>query len=381
MRARAERVMWSVLVLGGVLAGCAHTPAQPSPDRIGEALAHAQSRYLDGHWLQSAEALEAAAAQARASQDTRLKRVELEWARVLVDLGRRDRTKGDRALVLLEGLRSGSSDSDRALLADVLLHTGRVHYWRKLIGNEGDWERPLTLFREAHAQYASHRNVRGEGESLFYVALVHQFREQWAEARTLFERSLALSRQARDLVGQGYTLRHLGYLEDREGRLDQALALHRQALEAREAAGWRVGAAFQAIAVGDVLCVRQGSCAEAEPLYSRAASLAAELGDPILTAEASLGLGRAAWARRDGGSARSHLAAARAAAETGGDAVIGATVALIRAEVLHAAGDDAEARRTLERARASLERSGQEEMRGELDQALSKLAGSTPRPQ
>jgi tetratricopeptide (TPR) repeat protein len=278
--------------------------------------------------------------------------------------------------VLAELEKSPAGQREPVLRAAALLQKGRVYYWRKLIQNEGEWERCSALFRESLALREAHGDTRGQAESLFYLGLVHQFQDGFETARPYFERSLARAREAGDALQQSFALRHLGFAAEESGRLDEALEHHREALALREQVGFRWGVLFQSVAVGDVLCVRKKECAAAEPYYSQAAALARELDEPLAEAEARMGLGRVAGSRHDAPAARKHFEVALAAARQASDAVGEAQVALALSEVLVTEGERAEARRVLESARESLVRAGQGDKGREVEDALARLGGS-----
>ncbi|QRN95244.1 tetratricopeptide repeat protein [Archangium violaceum] len=366
------------LVVGALALACAGPRANgPVEDRIGAALAAAPADLLASRWMESARALEGAARDARASGDPRLPQVELAWGSVLVELGRKDREVRARALAILTALEEGpAGQRDPVLRGAALLHKGRVYYWRKLIQNEGEWDHCLSLFRESLALREAHGDTKGVAESLFYVGLVHQWREGFEAARPFFERSLERAREAGDALQQSFSLRHLAFADEEAGRLEQALEQHRRALSLREEVGYRWGVMFQAVAVGDVLCMRGNDCVAAEPYYARAAELSRELNEPLGAVEAHMGLGRVARARGDGSRARQHFEAAVEAARQASDAVSEGRAALALSEVLVAGGDRAEARRVLEAAWRVLTRSGQQEQGREVKDALGRLGDS-----
>ena len=349
----------------------------PARDVIGEALAAAPADYLASRWEASARRLEAAAREARSKEDPRLPRVALEWGRVLVELGRRNRAVGDQALVVLTALEeSPAAQQDPVLRAAAMVQRGRVYYWRKLIQNEGEWERCHTLFREALALSEEHRGAKGQAEALFHVGLVYQLQMGLKRARPFFERSLAAAREAGDPLQQASAHRHLGFADEEAGQWDEALAHHQQALSLREQMKFSRGVMFQLSSVGHVLCVGKQDCAAAEPYFLRAAVLALELDEPLGEVEARMGLGRVAQARNEGLMARKQFDAALLAARRAGDLVSEAQVGLALSEVLAEAGQRAESLRALETAWELLVRSGQSHKSREVVNALIRLRGS-----
>jgi tetratricopeptide (TPR) repeat protein len=280
-------------------------------------------------------------------------------------------------LVVLTALEeSPAAQQDPLLRAAAMVQRGRVYYWRKLIQNEGEWERCLTLFREALALSEEHRSAKGQAEALFHVGLVYQLQRGLKRARPFFERSLAAAREAGDRLQQSSAHRHLGFADEEAGQWDEALAHHQQALSLREQMSYSRGVMFQLSSVGHVLCVGKQDCAAAEPYFLRAAVLALELDEPLGEVEARMGLGRVAQSRNEGPLARKQFDAALLAARRAGDPVSEAQVGLALSEVLAEAGQRSESLRALETAWELLVRSGQSHKSREVVNALIRLRGS-----
>ncbi|WP_351237005.1 tetratricopeptide repeat protein [Streptomyces sp. NPDC002133] len=85
-------------------------------------------------------------------------------------------------------------------------------------------------------------------------------------------------------VGEGWTLRELGYLEERRWAYGAGADHHRAALAAFDRVGYGTGVAAAAEAMGDNL-LAQGNEAGADAEYLRAATAYADLGDHIREAE------------------------------------------------------------------------------------------------
>src|SRR5919206_249365 len=84
-------------------------------------------------------------------------------------------------------------------------------------------ERGRVLFERAMQLYRGLADVRGEGESLFWVGCFHQVvRGDDGAAVPALERAYELATEAGDPLTQSYALRHLGIAEHAAGRLETA---------------------------------------------------------------------------------------------------------------------------------------------------------------
>jgi tetratricopeptide (TPR) repeat protein len=96
------------------------------------------------------------------------------------------------------------------------------------------------LFERAAELYQARGDVRGEGESLFWVGCYHQLIRRDNEAAVpVLWRSLELATQADDPATMSEALRHLGIAEHAAGRLDAArLHLEESTRLRREMGSW-----------------------------------------------------------------------------------------------------------------------------------------------
>jgi len=148
----------------------------------------------------------------------------------------------ERARLLYEravygGDASALATADReldAVEADLALARGRVIHSRFLAQLDEDLDRPaedpreLALFERATQLYRELGDVRGEGESLFWVGCFQQVvRQDDDTAVPILERSYELGAQVGDKRTMSEALRHLGIAAHRAGQLDTA----RQRLE------------------------------------------------------------------------------------------------------------------------------------------------------
>ena len=130
--------------------------------------------------------------------------------------------------------------------ADLALARGRVIHGRFLEQRDEDLEqaredpRELALFERAASLYRARGDVRGEGESLFWVGCCHQVVRRDNEAAVpVLWRSLELATEAEDTMTMSEALRHLGIAEHAAGRLEAArLHLEESTRLRREIGAW-----------------------------------------------------------------------------------------------------------------------------------------------
>ena len=138
----------------------------------------------------------------------------------------------ERARLLYErAVYGGDADAlataDReldAVEADLALARGRVIHTRFLTQLDEEQERltedprELALFERATKLYRELGDVRGEGESLFWVGCFHQVvRQDDDTAVPILEQSYELASQVGDKRTMSEALRHLGIAEHRAG--------------------------------------------------------------------------------------------------------------------------------------------------------------------
>ena len=159
----------------------------------------------------------------------------------------RSRLGFERAL--FEGDAGALAEADRELdgvEADLALARGRIMHGRFLQQRAQDPEqargdsRELALFERAAELYQAREDIRGEGESLFWVGCYHQLIRRDNEAAVpVLWRSLELATQAGDPATMSEALRHLGIAEHSAGRLDAArLHLEESTRLRREMGSW-----------------------------------------------------------------------------------------------------------------------------------------------
>jgi tetratricopeptide (TPR) repeat protein len=143
-------------------------------------------------------------------------------------------------------LADGERDLD-AVEADVTLARGRLVHARFLAERVED-PRELELFERAARLYEELGDIRGQGEAMFWIGIVHQVvRGDGPTAVPLFERSLQLATQAGDALTQSYALRHLGIAEQAAGRPEAARERLEESSRLRRELGFLPGVAANMI--------------------------------------------------------------------------------------------------------------------------------------
>ena len=102
----------------------------------------------------------------------------------------------------------------------------------------------LALFERAATLYGKLGDVRGEGESLFWVGVYHQVvGHDEGTAIPFLQRSLELAGRAGDTLTMSYALRHLGIAAHAAGRLDEARGRLEESVRMRREIGFMAGVA------------------------------------------------------------------------------------------------------------------------------------------
>jgi tetratricopeptide (TPR) repeat protein len=191
----------------------------------------------------------------------------------------------ERARLLYEravfgGDAGGLSDAAQgldAVEADVALARGRIVHARfleSLIEDAGE----LPLFERAAQLYRGLGDLRGEGESLFWVGCFHQVvRGDNGTAVPALERAYELATQAGDPLTQSYALRHLGIAEHAAGRLEFARERLEESTRLRKEIGFLPGVAANLVGLVYIAAAQDRS-SEARALLEEARSIAEACG-------------------------------------------------------------------------------------------------------
>jgi len=157
--------------------------------------------------------------------------------------------------------------------ADLAVARGRVIQARS---HEQRTENPdeLALFQRAVELYRLLGDVRGEGESLFWVGTYHQMsRRDNDTAVPVFERSYELAALVGDKRTMSEALRHLGIAEHAAGRLDAAWERLEESVRLRREIGFMPGVAANLVGLAYV-AAGQGRRDDALALIDEASSIA-----------------------------------------------------------------------------------------------------------
>ena len=168
--------------------------------------------------------------------------------------------------------------------ADLALARGRVIHTRFLVQLDEDLEqltedpRELALFERATELYRELGDVRGEGESLFWVGCFHQVVPQDDDTSVpLLERSYELGAQAGDKRTMSDALRHLGIAAHRAGRLDTARQRLEESVRLRRDIGLMPGVAANMVGLA-YIAAGDGDHDEALALLKEAGAIAGASG-------------------------------------------------------------------------------------------------------
>ncbi len=103
----------------------------------------------------------------------------------------------------------------------------------------GDYEAATSLFQEAEGLFAKAGDLRGQGEMLNNLGILHLHFQRWAEAQKAFERAEEGFVSLEDNLGRAQTLGNLGELFRRRGQREKAVDSLREAASLLREAGER----------------------------------------------------------------------------------------------------------------------------------------------
>jgi tetratricopeptide (TPR) repeat protein len=290
-----EQHRWYATALAAALLGgplSAQTARSPATDTVDSLLRTAEAHHYRGELARAHGALAAASELARRRDDTTaLARVWLARGNVWVSQTTATNSgyaEADSAAST--ALRFAERSGDRRLLGDATELVGRVLYSRKINLDQGDYEQPLLRFRRSLELRRAAGDTRGVVESLFRVGLIHERRDESAQAIALYEEALALAADRYPLERSNLA-RHLAYQRQGQGDLDGALRLFVESLELRERAGFVLTRASALTSIAD-LHRRKGDHGRALEYGSRALKEARRLQATRFEAGALISLGQ-----------------------------------------------------------------------------------------
>jgi tetratricopeptide (TPR) repeat protein len=206
------------------------------------------------------------------------------WKAVLTTVTEQTEPFEQARLLYEQAVFNGNDDAlpaaDRILNATeagLALARGRILHARFLARHQED-PQELALFERAAALYHQLGDIRGEGESLFWVGTFHQVvRGDDDAAGPPLERAWHLAQAAGDKLTLSSVIRHLGFAEMAAGRLDGARDLLEESVRLRREIGFTPGVAAGVLALAE-LAARAGDHDRALALLDEATAIAAEAG-------------------------------------------------------------------------------------------------------
>ncbi len=195
----------------------------------------------------------------------------------------------ERARLLYERAVIGGDDSVLAVAerelnaveADLALARGRILHARFLVERNED-PHELALFERAAQLYQLLGDVRGEGESLFWIGTFHQVvRHDDAAAVPALERSCELATQVGDMLTLSYALRHLGIAAHAAGELDVARQRLEESVRLRRELGFLPGVAANLVGLAHI-AAGQGRRDDALALIDEAGAIAEASGAQVI---------------------------------------------------------------------------------------------------
>jgi tetratricopeptide (TPR) repeat protein len=163
------------------------------------------------------------------------------------------------------GDSAGLSGADRELdgvEADLALARGRIVHARFLqerdAGTAAEDPAELPLFERAAELYRALGDVRGEGESLFWIGCFHQVvRRDNAAAAPYLNHSYELAAQADDKLTMSEALRHLGIAAHAGGEFDLARERLEQSTQLRREINLLPGVAANLIGLAYIAAAQE----------------------------------------------------------------------------------------------------------------------------
>lgn len=293
----------------------AQTAAAPGRDSLEIVLRAAEAHHHRGALDHARAALEHAEAVARkAASPAGLARV---WtARADVWISQTTATNGgyaeaDSAATL--ALEYAERSREPRLIADAADAVGRVLYSRRINLGEGDYEGPLRHFERALKLRRAAGDERGTIESMFRVGLIHERKDESAQAIAIYEKAMGLAGDRHPLERSNLA-RHLAYQRQGAGDLDRALELFTLSLELREQAGFLLTRPSALTSIGD-LHRRKQDYPTALRYGRRALAEAERLGATRFVVGALISIGRTHGAAGERAPALDHFRRAEALAE------------------------------------------------------------------
>lgn len=181
--------------------------------------------------------------------------------------------------------------------AKALLGAGVLAY------SQGDYAEARRLYEESLALRRELGDKQNIAASLNNLAVLAYEQGDYAEARTLHEESLALRRELGDKQSIAASLNNLGLVAHLQDDYKAARTFQEESLGLFREVGDKHGIAYSLFNLGNV-SYAQGDNAEARPLLEESLGLRREMGDKAGMAYSLMGLGCVALTQGDNAAAR-----------------------------------------------------------------------------
>ena len=188
-------------------------------------------------------------------------------------------------------LRAAEQVNDTNIMANALIMLGRVNISRGI-----NSDRTLNYFKKAEDCYKAIGSKRGVAVAMNWVGNVHYYREEFDEARTVYQNTLKASEEINYISGAAYCNQNLGYIADEKGDPELALQYHKQAMEQFSSLDDSTAIAYCHTSIGFAE-VQLGQVSEAISSFTKAKSIANRMNNIMLFPRCYEGLSTA-WSAR-----------------------------------------------------------------------------------
>jgi len=213
-----------------------------------------------------------------------------------------------------------------------------------LLPIRGYWDDSLKRGQQAVEAARRMQDERAIGQFSHNLAIMHQNRGDYEQARRLYQESLGIKRKLGDQAGIASSLHQLGLLAQAQGDYAQARRLYQESLETFEKLGYQADIAKSLHQLG-LLAQAQGDYEQARRLYQESLEIKRKLSNQAGMAYTFGQLGNLAYVQGDFNEARQRYEEVLAISEEMGDKKSVATTYHQLGLLAQAQGDYAQARR------------------------------------
>jgi tetratricopeptide (TPR) repeat protein len=196
---------------------------------------------------------------------------------------------------LAQAQRLAEATQDRQGLADAISLLGQAHYFASVVDfrrrglpltstpGDGIYDQALAYQQHALELREALDDTRGVSESYFQIGVVYERWQQYDESQSYYTKARQIADHFDHRFEKTEPARHFAFNALREGDLDRALGLARQALALREAAQFKPYLPLDHLLLRDIYEAK-GDTASAQLHERQAFALAEELGFQALVA-------------------------------------------------------------------------------------------------